>query len=81
MNAVDLYFFFMRVGLYLICFLCLLLMQCLKKKKDIAGHGVAFLDCFLIGPQIGPKSDLARCGSWGPRSPVGWVWALGKKPV
>ena len=75
-------FFFMRVGLYLICFLCLLLMQCLKKKKkDIAGQGVAFLDCFLIGPQIGPKSNLARWGSWGPRSPVGWVWALGKKPV
>ena len=52
-----------------------------KKKKDIVGQREAFLDCFLIGPQIGPKFDLARWGSWGPRSPMGWVWALGKKPV
>ena len=78
---VGLYFFFYGSWFVFDLFFVFVIDAMPQKKKDIVGQREAFLDCFLIGPQIGPKSDLARCGSWGPRSPVGWVWALGKKPI
>ena len=77
MNAVDLLvcIFFYESWFVFDLFFVFVIDAMPKKKKDIAGHGVAFLDCFLIGPQIGPKFDLARWGSWGPRSSVRRVWA------
>ena len=45
MNAVDLYFFFYESWFVFDLFFVFVIDAMPKKKKDIAGHGVAFLDC------------------------------------
>ena len=74
--VVGLYFFFMGVGLYLICFLWLLLMQCLKKKKkkkkkktllDKEWH---FWTVFWLGRRLGPNLTWLD-GAMGPAKPGG----------